>query len=209
MDPDLQVSLKLPVSEGALVQDVSAGSPAERAGIRPYDIIVGLDATPVAGDEELIQRISARAPGSAVTLRVVRDDREQSLTVRLAERPARPGSTTAGASAAEGPPRDSAREPGLLGLTVRDLDAAAFNRLDLPGETRGVLITRVDPLSASFNADIRRNSVLLEINRRPIRSVADFRRIAGEARPGDILAFYLYSPDRDARELKTVHVEER
>ena len=57
------------------------------------------------------------------------------------------------------PGRDS-----LLGLTVRDLDAAAFNRLKLPQATRGVLITRVDPLSAAYDAELERGTVLMEIN---------------------------------------------
>ncbi len=75
-------------------------------------------------------------------------------------------------------------QDGLLGLTVRDLDAAAFNRLRLPSDTRGVLITRVEPLSASFDADVQRGTVLLEINRKPIVSVADYRRIAAQRPPG-------------------------
>jgi serine protease Do len=100
-------------------------------------------------------------------------------------------------------------DSGTLGLTVRDLDATAFNRLNLPGDTRGVLITRVEPLSTSANASVRRNTVLLEINRQPVRSATDFQRLVGERRPGDVLTLYIYSPDLDTRELKTVHVEER
>ena len=54
---------------------------------------------------------------------------------------------------------------------MRELDATAFNRLRLPHDTRGVLITRVDPMSATFDADVQRGTVLLEINRKPILSV--------------------------------------
>jgi S1-C subfamily serine protease len=72
-----------------------------------------------------------------------------------------------------------------------------------------VLITRVEPLSVSFDADVESGSVLLEINRKPIQSVDDFRRLALEASPGDILTLYLYSPELQQRQLKTVRVEER
>ena len=71
----------------------------------------------------------------------------------------------------------------MLGLTVRDLDAGAFNRFELPRQTRGVLITRVEPLSSSFDADVERGSVLLEINRQPIQSADDYRRLARRRTP--------------------------
>jgi serine protease Do len=92
---------------------------------------------------------------------------------------------------------------------VRDLDAAAFNRYALPAETRGVLITRVEPLSASSDAGVQRGTVLIEVNRQPVVSVADYRRAAGAARAGDILTLYLYAPEVGQRQLKTVRVEAR
>jgi serine protease Do len=206
VDLDLQRSLNLPVSHGALVQDVTEGSPAERAGIRAYDIIVSFADQAVANDDELIREISSHAPGSAAKVRVLRDGRDHTFTVKLAERPAR------GAGRVERPEPPAVNRPGqdsIFGLTVRDLDATAFNRLNLPRQTRGVLITRVEPLSASFDADVQRETVLLEINRKPIGSAAEFRRLAGATRPGDVVALYVYVPDVEQRRLLTVHVEDR
>src|SRR2546426_5470730 len=62
VDADLERSLKLPVSHGALVQDVTAGSPGDRAGLRPYDVIASLDDRTIANDDQLIREIAARAP---------------------------------------------------------------------------------------------------------------------------------------------------
>jgi serine protease Do len=160
----------------------------------------------VSTDDQLIREISSQKPGSAAELRLLRDGREHTITVKLAERPARtltspePASTPAGARPNQDP---------VLGLTVRDLDAGAFNRFQLPRQTRGVLITRVEPLSVAFDADVESGSVLLEINRKPIQSVDDYRRLALEASAGDILTLYLYSPELQQRQLKTVRVEER
>ena len=81
------------------------------------------------------------------------------------------------------------------------------SRLQLPSKTRGVLITRVEPLSSSFDAEIQRGTVLLEVNRQPVRSSADYRRIARAAQPGDVLSLYLYVPDLDQRRLLTVRVD--
>jgi serine protease Do len=206
VDPDLQQSLQLPIDEGALVQDVAVSSPAERAGIRPYDVILSFNRKRVASDDELIREISAQSPGTTAELRLLRDGREQIVTVKLAERPPR---ALAGAEPAGGPAAPRPDLDPVLGLTVRDLDAAAFNRFRLPGSTRGVLITRVEPLSTSFDADIETGTVLLEINRKPVETAADYRRIANAARPGDILTLFLYSPELEQRQLKTVRVEER
>jgi serine protease Do len=169
---------------------------------------VSFDGGAVANDDGLIREISGRNPGSAAEMRVLRDNRELTITVKLAERPKRDGSAGA---ASTNPPAERSRadQDSLLGLTVRDLDAAAFNRFELPGSTRGVLITRVEPLSSSFDADVQRGTVLLEINRKPVESVSDYRRIARAIRPGDILTLYLYAPDLDQRQLKTVRVEGR
>src|SRR5689334_13876062 len=102
VDQDLERSLKLSVDHGALVQDITAGSPADRAGLRPYDVITSLDDRPISNDDQLIREISSRAPGSSARLHLVRDGPDQALTVKLAERPARerPGK----ADAAAGPP---------------------------------------------------------------------------------------------------------
>jgi serine protease Do len=210
VDPDLERSLKLTVSRGALVQDVTAGSPGDRAGLRPYDVIVSLDDVSIRNDDELIREISGRAPGSSARLKLMRDGREQIVTLKLAERPAR---DSADARTQEPlPPTDRVRGAGdnvMLGLIVRDLDRQTTDKLELPRQTRGVLITRVEPMSASFDAGLERGTVLLEVNRQVVESVADYRRLARAANPGDILTLYVYVPDLDQKKLLTVRVDER
>jgi S1-C subfamily serine protease len=71
----------------------------------------------------------------------------------------------------------------------------------------GVLVARVDPMGPAIDADIERGNVLLEINRRPVRSVDDFRRLTANARPGDVLALYVLKPEIPRRELRTVRVD--
>jgi serine protease Do len=210
VDPDLQRSLKLTVSHGALVQDVTEGSPGDRAGVLPYDTIVALDDRPVSGDDQLIREIAGRSPGSAAHLRVLRDGHEETITVKLAERPTREGEDRkAEPRVPPAPPGRKNDQDLLFGLTVRDLDRQIAARLDVPRQTRGVLITRVEPLSSSFDAGIERGTVLLEINREPIESTGDYRRVLRAARPGDILTLYIYSPELEQRQLKTVRVEDR
>jgi serine protease Do len=210
VDQDLERSLQLPVDHGAVVQDITRGSPADRAGLRPYDVIVSLDDRPIANDDQLIREIAGRTPGSPARLQLVRDGHQESVTVKLTERPAPKGGSAQDARG-QAPALDRGRtDPeNLLGLTVRDLDRQTVDRFDLPAGTRGVLITRVEAMSSSFDGGIERGTVLLEINRRRIETAADYRRIARIARPGDILTLYLYAPELDERQLKTIRVEDR
>ena len=197
---ELRRSLGLDATTGVLVQDVEAGSPAERAGVRPYDIIVDMDGEAAGTNDRLLGAVAARRPGSQVSLRVVRDGRALTVMAKLAERPGvRPSREGAGA-------RLDMRGPAL-GLFVRDLDRDFRMRYRVPDEWRGVVVSRVEPLSPASDAAIARGHVVLEINRRPVATVDDFRREVASARPGDVLAFYLYNPDRQQRELRTVHVE--
>jgi serine protease Do len=154
----------------------------------------------------LIHEIASRAPGSAVHLTLIRDGRDASVTVTLAERPGR----EKGRGAAQAPAERS--KPGReepLGFIVRDLDRKTADRLDIPRAMHGVLVTKVDPLGASFDAGIERGVVLLEINRQPVESAADYRRLARGAHTGDVLALYVYYPDIEQRRLVTVRVEDR
>jgi serine protease Do len=204
VDPDLQASLKLGSQHGALVQDVTAGSPGERAGLRPYDLITAIDGRHVATNDEIIHEVARRGPGTVTHIHVTRDGREQALTVRLGERPSRQGANASDASG-HAVLQTSGGLP--LGMGVRDLDRDTARRLRLPDGMSGVLVTRVDPLSAAWDAGIQRDYVVLEINRRQVTSADSYNRMAKAAHPGDVLALYVYVPGLDQRAIRAVRVD--
>ncbi len=204
VDPDLQRSLGLSSGDGALVQDVTPGSPGARAGIHTYDLIVAVDGKAVSGNDQLIQLIASRQPGSVASLQIVRDNHPVNVPVKLAERPER--STRANGDQDQAPQPSSQRGPAL-GLSVRDLDRDFAQRFKLPDGMQGVIISRVEPMSPAFDAEIERGHVLLEINRHPVRSIEDYRRLTANAKTGDILALYIYKPESDSRALHTVKIE--
>jgi len=206
IDPDLERSLKLSVSRGALVQDVSEGSPGERAGLRPYDTIVSIDDHDVANDDELIRAIAAKSPGTGAKLRVVRDGRRELVTVKLAERPGRDADEPPKAAGAPADRRRSGADDPL-GIAVRDLDRTSAVRLEIPKAFHGVLVSKVEPLGPSFDAGVERNTLIMEINRQAVESVGDYRAVAAASRPGDVVTLYLYYPDLDQRRLVTVRVD--
>jgi serine protease Do len=207
VDPDVQTSLGLDRSDGALVQDVTAGSPSARAGVRAYDLIVAVDGQPVRTNDALIQEIASRAPGSTARIELVRDGRPLSFTVKLAERPGRVLTPSAASTPAERSVQ--AVEPSELGLTLIEIDESNAHRFDVPAGMTGLLVQRVEPLSAAYDAGIDRGQVILEINRHAVSSVASYRRLVQAVRPGDVLAVYLYDPELDQRAIHTVRTEPR
>ncbi len=204
--PDLQRALNLSVARGALVQDFTSDSPAERAGLRIYDVVVDVEGQDIASNDDLIRYISAKQPGSVVRVQVVRDGRQVTVPVRLMERPR---GTSRDEDALPGS-RDRATPPipvSPLGLAVRDLDESFLNRRDLPSSLQGVVITRVDPAGPAFGAQLRPRMVIVEINRRPLRSVSEYEKIVSSVKPGDVLALYIYDSSSAQRLLVPLTVE--
>ena len=209
VDPDLQSSLRLPSAVGALVQDVTVGSPAERAGLRPYDLITGVDQRDVSDNDGLIREIAGREPGSTARLEVMRDGRVREVAVKLA---ARSPSRAAGRTAPVEPRSDPALQdagPGELGLTVIEIDETNAHRFDVPRGMTGLLVQRVEPMSPAHDASIERGQIILEINRQPVRSVAGLRRILSGVKAGEAMALFIYIPEIDQKNIRTVRMDPR
>ena len=205
VDPDIQASLKLSRGDGALVQDVTPGSPGARVGLRAYDVIVSVDGAKVTTHDVLIRQIADRRPGSVAKLEYLRDGRTLVAQVKLAERPRQPIDTSP-ASAERSIQRTG---PGELGLSLIEIDDSNAHRFDIPAGMTGLLVQRVEPLSVAYDGGIERGSIILEVNRQPVNSIAGWRRIVGAARPGDVLAVYLYEPELDQRAIRAVRTESR
>jgi S1-C subfamily serine protease len=91
-----------------------------------------------------------------------------------------------------------------LGLRVRDLDGETIARLRLPTGISGVLVTEVDPAGPSRLANLRINHVVMEINRRPVQSTADYRAVVSTLAPGDVAALLVFDRASAQRVLCTV-----
>ena len=199
--PALQRALSLGPSKGALVQDLSPDRPAERAGLRLYDVVVSADGQSIQSDDDLIRYISGRPPGTVTSLELWRDGTTRVVPVKLSERPVEPS------SARQPNPlvRPAAtQELGPLGLAVKDLDQATLARLRLPSAIQGVLVTEVDPAGPARLARLRTGHVILEINRRRLTSVTDYRAAIAALRPNEVVAVLLYDQLSDQRLLATI-----
>ena len=204
--PELRRGLNLSVARGAVVEDFTSDSPAERSGLHVYDVIVEVDGRDISGNDELIRDISAREPGTVVKLELMRDDKRMTVPVRLTERPNQ-GRADLDELPGTGPASTSDEPASRLGLTVRDIDRAAMARHNIPAGMEGVWISKIDPTGAAFSLPLRRGFVITEINRRRIRSLSDYDRVFSTVKAGDVLAIYFYDPNNAQRRLLTVTVE--
>jgi len=174
LTPELAKSLKLTGTRGALVADVTQGSPAEAAGLRRGDVIVAFDGREIAEMHTLPALVAATPIGKEVPVKVVRDGQEQLLSVKIASQPGEPTEASASPEQPAG---------GKWGLALSDLDARTAGRLGLaPGG--GVLVTAVQPGSPAERASLRPGDVLLEVNRTPVHSVQEVQAQAAQAPAG-------------------------
>jgi serine protease Do len=165
---DIADSLGMKSSRGALVAEPQPGSPAEKAGIKAGDVIVSVNGEAVEDARTLARRISALAPGTSVKLGVLRNSREDSLTLTLGELP-QERAARANVEQQDNQGTDVPR----LGLSL----APAKNG----GE--GVVVTSVDPNGAAGDR-FKSGDVILDINGKLVSSPAEVRKAVADAHAG-------------------------
>lgn len=200
--PALGTALGLSVEQGALIHTVAADSAAERAGLEPYDVVVAADDEPVRTDDDFLRHITLRTPGTLVSLRVVRDADTRTIVVKLGDRPILAASRNR--QRAQDARRATAREQGPFGLVVRDLDPASGLRRSLPDSIQGVVIVDVDAAGPAKQARLRPGELVLEINRRPTPTAADFQAALTRITGGKAAAVLVYDPITEQRYLATI-----
>ena len=170
IDADLASSLNLPAARGAIVTSVSPGGPAERAGVKRGDVITSVNNQAVADNNVLRNQIAGLAPGSTATLTLLRNGREQNVQVTLAELQDRQRPDSEESSGNNGGGVGNER----FGLTLQPLSAETASRYGLEADDQGLLVTRLDPAGNAASAGIRQGDLIQEVNRQPVRTVAEF-----------------------------------
>jgi serine protease Do len=173
------------VKGGVILSDVIGGSPAQEAGLKVGDAIVAVDGKPIQNGDELVGEISSRKPGSKVKLTVVRNGKEEPVSVTVQDRARLFGEDE---SASDENPAEPAESK--MGVTVGRLTNDMAERLNIPSG-KGVVIEDVKPGSFADDTGLSRGDVILEINRQPINSPEDFRRLQSQLKSGQDVAFLI------------------
>ena len=164
---DLAKSFGLKQAKGALVSSVAEDSPAQRAGLKQGDVIVAYQGKPVEDPAALQREVTHTPVNTKATLKIIRDGREQEVTVTIGEQ----AETVKVASA------DFSTENALAGVEVQSLDLQAARELGLHGKVQGVVVVDVEPDSLADRAGLAQGDVIKEIDRQPIKSVKDYEKI--------------------------------
>ena len=170
--PDLAKNFGLKEPRGALVGEVIQHSPAASAGIKTGDVIIGYDGNAVDTPTTLRNLVADTPVGKEVEVKLIRDKRIMSIKVKIAEQTkqvveaSRQSETTQGSS-----------NTMLSGLTVQNLTPQIAGQLNLPAQSPGVVVTDVDPSSPAAAVGLQSGDVITQINRKPVRNMADYRRI--------------------------------
>ncbi|MGH9603459.1 MAG: trypsin-like peptidase domain-containing protein, partial [Terriglobales bacterium] len=182
--PNPSVARVYGVGSGVIIADVTSGGPAEKAGIKVGDTIVAVDGKTVQNGDELVAEISGRKPGSTTKLTYMRDGKKGEAAVVIADR----------AKLFAGRLGDEDEESGgsqpveaKMGVTVRTLTDEMADRLGVG--KRGVIAQEVRNGSFAEDVGLARGMVILEVNRRPVNSEEEFRKVESELKSGQDVVF--------------------
>lgn len=163
---ELAASLGLQNVQGVLVSQVMPGSAADKAGLKPGDVITQLNGQKVLDPNSFRNSIAGTAPGSQVTLTYIREGREQQTRATLQElKPEQQASQNG----------QTPQGRGRLGLQVEPMTPALAQQLNLPANTHGLAVVGVDPTGPGADAGIQTGDVIVEVNRQQVNSAADLQ----------------------------------
>jgi serine protease Do len=196
MEKQQEVLKAMGATNGVLVDTVTPGGPAEKAGLKPDDIIVALNGKAVKDGDDLVSRVSDMPVGTDATLTVDRTGKKMDFKLTIADREA----------VFAGDPRFSRRrdvetperstdvgQQAKFGISIRGL--SDVEKEEMPAESkRGVMVTRVEVESFAEEIGLMERDVILSINRQPVNTVEDVKRIQSTLKPGDAVALRVARP---------------
>jgi serine protease Do len=161
-----------PRTKGVVVSQVGENTPAERAGLKPDDVITHFAGRAIDSPSEL-QRAVERTPlNSNQTVKVLRDGREMELTVKTEPLP----NELAGNRRSRANNGEQGKMNSDLGLVVADVTKELTQRLDLPSDAEGVVVTGVTSRGLAARAGLQQGMLITEVNNEPVRTIKDFEK---------------------------------
>ena len=184
VNAELAKHFKLPNQNGALVDDVIPGMSAEKAGIKSGDVIIAFNGKSVTDGHDLQLTVSESSPGSAATVKLIRDGVPKTFTVTLGELPKQ---NSGNPSDQNNPEADTSKTDALDGVTVADLDRDARQELKIPDYVQGALVDEVDADSHSADAGLQKGDVIVEINRQAVNDAETAIKLCKQVKGDQIL----------------------
>jgi len=160
---------------GVMVADVVPGDPADKAGIKPKDIITEVNGKKVDTSRDLTNLAAMLSVGETAEVTILRDGKPQTLEVKIGKRPL----TMAAASQ-----NHRQQKEGEYGFEVTELTPEIARRFNI-NETSGVIVVGVAPNSKADAAGVKQGDLIVEVNRANVDSVADFKKLIDQYKNSD------------------------
>ena len=183
------------VNGGVLVENVTEHGPAAKAGVKPEDVITALNGKAIKDGDDLIARVSETPIGQSLKVTVDREGKKLDLNVTVEDREEVFKDDPRFASRRKDLPTiGSAPDgtPAKFGIAIRPLSDK--EKKDASSEGRGVYVTTVQEASFAEEIGLRERDIIVSINRQPVASPDDLRRLQGNLKPGDAVAFRVMRP---------------
>lgn len=168
---ELAKNLDLKDNKGVIVGSVKPGSAAEKAGVKRGDVITAINGEKVEDGNILRNKVAQTAPGTEINLTVLREGKELELKATLDEY--QPENVQKEDKNSGKGSNDKSSENGKLGLDLQPLTPEMAKRLEMPADTKGLVVTDVDPEGPAAAEGIAKGDVILEINRQPVEKFED------------------------------------
>ncbi len=178
LNPDIAAQLHMdPKLQGVVVSDVSRGAPADKAGVRPYDVITSVNGEKITNSQDLTMKITSIPVGQAAKVELLRDGKPQTVEVKVAERPVagmgQPERRERGGRAGPG------AELGTFGFRVIEVTPQTAPNYGFPPgviEQKTVVVSAVEPGGSAANAGLGQGDIILDVSGKPVRSVAELEK---------------------------------
>lgn len=190
--PDKAEGLGIKTHKGALVTEVQDGTPADKAGLKYYDVIVEVDGDPIDSANSLMSKVASMRPETKVELKVLRENRTKKITVTLGQRP---DSAELAAKSAQ-----SSGVAERIGFEVTELTEELASQLDYE-DMKGVVISNVENGSEADRKGLRAGMLILEVNRDAVSSVKEFNKLLkdkADDKDGNVVLLYVTDGSRKA-----------
>jgi len=179
VNPDMAEFFSLKDAGGVVISDVKEGSPAEKAGIERGDVVTKFDGRKISKSDEFRRYAAEAEPGSRVALEIIRDGKPRTIEIKMGESPQdRP---------AEPEKEIEDKNPVFLGVGLETLTDEHRQALRIPENIKGVIITQVDSRTPANKAGLARGDVIVEVNRRKIADLEDFKSVPDAGRSDKVL----------------------
>ncbi len=191
-DPYLLPALGL--DHGVLITTVQKGGPADKAGLKPEDVIVAMNGVPIRNGDDLVARVADTPVGEEVVITVDRGGKKMDFHVVVGDRmKVWADDPRFSQYKQQAEPQQEETSGAKFGIYVRNLTPRELDEMKLEAEG-GVIITRVELGSMADDIGLRENDVILSINRKPVTSVDDLKSIQQTLKSGDPVAFRVARP---------------